>query len=322
MFVLGGARSGSAAVARLLARCGAALPAMPGDARTDDMTGGRQLRTPRIINDKILRRHGSSGVDPTLRLQDESTFDVEEREACVAEMKGFLAGASNAPFVVINDPRVSQLFGLWSEAAAAAGFDVAVVIVVRHPSEVVTSVAVGGAALPELSSALWLKANLLAEIETRGMVRVFVDYANLLQDWRRELERISVALGVELDTGDEAAIERSLKSNPDRQRDCGSVADLAGANWISQVHEELFLAARDEPWDQSVLDHVFAAYQASERSFRPVFAIFEYLDKMNPHVRPSVMKMIDRARVTANRRRITGSSPLRAGLPGWPLRRH
>jgi chlorite dismutase len=44
---------------------------------------------------------------------------------------------------------------------------------------------------PTLAGALWLKTNLIAERHTRDVPRVFIDYANLVEDWQREMERIS-----------------------------------------------------------------------------------------------------------------------------------
>ena len=94
--------------------------------------------------------------------------------------------------------------GIWFEAARQAGFDVAAVIAVRHPQEVIGSLEKRAAsqnyvqASPELTSAWWLKYTLLAERDTRGVPRVFVEYANLLEDWRREVKRISAALEIDL----------------------------------------------------------------------------------------------------------------------------
>jgi len=62
------------------------------------------------------------------------------------------------------------LSGVWFEAARLAGFDIAVVIAVRHPQEVNASVEANSPVPPKLSSALWLKANLLAR-ETRAACR-------------------------------------------------------------------------------------------------------------------------------------------------------
>ncbi len=172
-----------------------------------------------------------------------------------------------------------MLSGLWFEAARLAGFDIAAVIAVRHPQEVIASLAARDRASPELSSALWLKYSLLAERHTRALPRVFVEYANLLDDWRREVKRISAALGIDLNTRDEGAIEEFLTPDLRRQRYCGPVTEPFGTDWISAVYEALRAAARDEPWDRSALDRVFEAYRASEHSFRTVFE--DYHDLYN-----------------------------------------
>lgn len=287
LFVLGEARSGTSVLARILARCG----------------GIGEPYVANAVNEAILRRNGSSGLDPTLRIQDDGALNAAEKALCLREIGAFLTGLPVAPLVVIKDPRISTLSGLWFEAARLSGFDVATVIAVRHPRDVISSVAVRGAPMPEISSALWLKFNLLAEAGTRGVPRVFVDYDNLVQDWRREMGRISATLGVSLDVRDDGAAERLLKPRIALPRDDGSVAELAGAEWISEVYDPISAAARDQPVDQQALDRAFAAYRARERGFRPVFDGFQALDKMSKHFRPVMMNMIDKARTTANKRR-------------------
>ena len=230
--------------------------------------------------------------DPSLRLQEEGAFDAKEKAACIAEIGAFLTTLPAAPLVVIKDPRITVLSGVWFEAARLAGFDVAAVIAVRHPQEVIASVAARGGASPEFSSALWLKDNLLAERHTRALPRVFVEYANLLDDWRREIKRISAALAIDLNTRDEGAIEEFLKPDLRRQRHCGPVTELFGTDWISAVYEALRAAARDEPWDGSALDRVFEAYRASEHGFRTVFEDFHRFHKLHRLFRPSILKLI------------------------------
>ena len=100
---------------------------------------------------------------------------------------------------------------MWFEAARLAGFDIAAVIAVRHPQEAIASLAAKRGVSPELSSALWLKYTLLAERHTRGVPRVFVEYANLLEDWRRETKRISAAVSIYLETQDEGAVGEFLE---------------------------------------------------------------------------------------------------------------
>jgi hypothetical protein len=184
LFVLGFARSGTSALTRVLSLCGATLPAKLLGATAHDPTGYWEPRVATQINGKILRRHGSAGFDPTLRLQEEGAFDAVEKAACIAKMRAFFTTLPAAPLVVVKDPKITALSGMWLEAACQAGFDPVAVIAVRHPDESVKSVTAAARTSPEFGGGLWLKYSLLAERNTRGLPRVFVEYANLMDDWR------------------------------------------------------------------------------------------------------------------------------------------
>jgi hypothetical protein len=256
------------------------------------------------LNHTILRRHHSSQYDPTLRLQEEGEFTAKEKAACVAEVAAYLSKLPTAPLVIIKDLQITALSGVWFEAADAAGFDIATVIAVRHPAEVMASMGALIQASPELSGALWLKYNLLAERQTRGLPRVFVEYSNLLDDWRREIVRVSEALGIDLSIQGEDAVAEFLQEDLHRQRHNGSMVDIFGTNWISAVYEAVRPGARDEPVDKAVLDRVFEAYRASEHSFRVAFSDFHEHDSSVPLrlVRPFVWKLIEVVAMAHRRR--------------------
>lgn len=277
LFVLGPQRSGTSALTRVLSLCGGTLPAAMLGADANNPLGYWEPRAAISLNETILRRLGTNWYDPSLRFLDDGAVDPGESKACVAKIAAYLSTLPAAPLVVIKEPRITTLSDLWFEAARQAGFDVASVIAVRHPQEVISSIVKSWRVSPALASALWLKCNILAERNTRGVPRVFVDYANLLDDWRREMKRISTELPVELHTQDEDAIEEFLTPGLHRQRHCGPVPSLFGADWISLVYEALHEAAQDDPIDMSTLDRVFAAYRESERDFRKAFEDFHGL---------------------------------------------
>ncbi|MGE2816411.1 sulfotransferase family protein [Mycobacterium heidelbergense] len=306
LFVLGINRSGTSALTRVLSLCGGALPGKLVGAMADNPVGHWEPRAANYLNETILRRHGSTMFDPTLRLHEDGPFDAEAKAACIAKIRAFLTTLPAAPLVLIKDPRITVLSSVWFDAARQAGFDVVTVIAVRHPQEVIASVAASSGASAELSSALWLKFNLVAERHTRGMPRVFVDYANLLADWRREVKRISAALAIDLDARDkDGAIEEFLQDDLRRQRHCGPVTDSFGTDWISTVYETLGAAARNESWDESALERVYEEYRASEQDFRTAFEDFRRFHKLNRLVRPSIFKLIMEAWALAHRRKGT-----------------
>ena len=139
LFVLGIGRSGTSALTRVLSLCGATLPAAMRSADSTNPRGYWEPRASLIINEGILRRHDSAWYDPSLRLQEEGAFDAEENAACIAKIRAYLTQLPAAPLVLIKDPQITVLSGVWFEAARVAGLDIAAVIAVRHPQEVITS---------------------------------------------------------------------------------------------------------------------------------------------------------------------------------------
>ena len=297
LFVLGFGRSGTSALTRVLSLCGAALPAGLLGATAENPRGNWEPRAAIHLNEAILRHHGSSGYDLTLRTHEEGAFDTKKNAAYIAKIKAFLTTLPGGPLVVIKEPKMTAVSGLWFEAARLAGFDIAAVIAVRHPQEVIGSLKKRAArqnyvqASPELTSAWWLKYTLLAERDTRGVPRVFVEYANLLEDWRREVKRISAALEIDLSTRDESGIEEFLTTDFRHHRHSSPVPEPFGTDWMSVVYETLGAAARDEPWDGSALDRVFEAYRASEYGFRTAFEDFRRYRKLNRLMPPPLVKL-------------------------------
>ncbi|MUL63417.1 sulfotransferase family protein [Mycobacterium sp. CBMA 234] len=277
MFVVGFGRSGTSALTRVLSLCGAKLPPGLLGATGANPRGYWEPRQAIYLNEEILRGRGSSGYDMSLRTNDEGLFDAERNADYVAKLRAHLAALPAARLTVIKEPKLTAVSRLWFEAARQAGYDVATVIAVRHPQEVVESVANRASSQyyvrdsPELTLAWWLKFTLLAERSTRGLPRVFVEYANLLEDWRSEVKRISVALSVDLNASDDDAIENFLTADLRHYEYLGPVPEPFGTDWVSSVYLALSAAARDEPWDQSDLDRVYQAYRVGERGFSRAF---------------------------------------------------
>lgn len=307
LFVLGMGRSGTSALTRVLSLCGATLPAGMMGADETNQRGYWEPRETLLLNRSILERRGSAWWDPSLRVLEEGAFDAAERAACTADIAGYLKSLPDAPLVVIKDLQIVVLWEMWFEAARAAGFDVAVVIAVRHPQEVIASLGKATGASPELASALWLKGNLLAERHSRGVPRVFVEYTQLLDNWRREVKRISAALEIDLRAEDESAVDGFLTPELRRNRDCGPVVDRFGAGWMSTVYEAMHAAALDGPPDVATLDRVFEAYRSTEHDFRIAFEDARgHSSSLTARLlRPSVMRPVLEVVAMAHRRRGT-----------------
>ncbi len=307
LFVLGMGRSGTSALTRVLSLCGARLPLGMMGADGSNRRGYWEPRASLMLNRKILERHGSAWWDPSLRVLEEGAFDAEEKAACIAKIGEYLKTLPAASLLVIKDLNIVVLSEMWFEAARRAGLGIKVVIAVRHPQEVIASLAKASGASPELTGSLWLKGNLLAERHTRALPRVFVEYTNLLEDWRREVRRISTALEIDLNTQNEDAIDQFVSPDLRRHRDCGSVIERFGTDWISAVYKVMHGAARDEPLDMPTLDRVFEAYRVSEHDFRTALEnASRYSNGMLTRLlRPAIMKPILEVIAMAHRRRGT-----------------
>lgn len=275
LFVLGMARSGTAALTRVLSLSGAALPpGMIGAAKANPR-GFWEPRQASYLNEKILRRHHSGSADPTLRLHEEA---ADRRD--IAEINGYLTTLPQSDLYVIKDLQMTAIAGMWFEAARIAGYNVGTVIAVRHPHEVIKSVtAMMPVIKPELAAALWLKNSLLAERYTRGLPRVFVEYSHLLKDWRGEVKRISTALDIDL-RPDETAINEFLAVDERHQQADGSACpEPFGTEWLTTTYRNLHRAADGDTWSQDELDGVFSDYRASEKHLRTALDNFRRVTK-------------------------------------------
>ena len=268
LFILGAGRSGTSMLARILSLCDCALPQSLKDANAANPSGYWEPTDALKLNDAFLFHYGATYFDPTLRLQGELSFGPEERESFVGQIRFFLRQCPNAPRLVIKDPRIVALFDFWLQAARQEGFEPKVVIPIRHPQEVVASLSAWVKAPTELWSALWLKYNLLSERDSRDLPRVFVDYADLLSDWRRQIARIGRVLSVDLSSTNAAAIDAFLTPDLHRERNSGPVVEPFGYPWLAQTYALLMQAARDQAPDAATLDRIWHMYRQCERSFR------------------------------------------------------
>ncbi|OKH74314.1 sulfotransferase family protein [Mycolicibacterium goodii] len=307
LFVLGMGRSGSSALTRVLSLCGATLPTKMMGADKSNPRGYWEPRESLLLNRWILDRHDSAWWDPSLRLTEEEQYVGKERAACMAKIEPFIAKLPKSDVIVIKDLQIVVLYEMWFEAVRAAGYDIAVVIPVRHPEEVASSLAAAVKATPELTSALWLKGNLLSERHTRDIPRVVVDYPNMLEDWRREVKRVSTALSVDLTPPDEQAVDEFLAPSLRRQRSEKPVIDRFGSDWLSTVYRVFRAAGRDEPIDTGTLDRVYEQFRAAEHDFRLAYDGNRRFQEglLNTFVKPAVVRPILEAVAMAHRRKGT-----------------
>jgi hypothetical protein len=124
---------------------------------------------------------------------------VARRPATVTQLTDWLRQKGRAQ-TLVKDPRTFWFADAWFAACEGLGIAPSFVTMLRHPAEVVGSrqkyyfdADLGHqrlAAMDVGQTAGWVNAQLTTELVTRGRPRAYVQYADLMTDWRAALERV------------------------------------------------------------------------------------------------------------------------------------
>lgn len=279
-------------MARALSLAGAALPKNLMAAAPSNPRGFWESQEIRDFNDEVLKAFDSEWDDffagrPQHYL---SNFDrVFSQRA--TELLENIFGMED--FVVLKDPRINVLTAFWNRALRAAGFQPTYVIMVRHPMEVAASLRERDAFSTEKALLLWLDNMLAAERDTRGSLRVFVAYKDLLINSRRALDRIEAAAGHPLPrrtSANQNAIEQFLTSSL-RNQNLGD-AEIAGDSVLSA------LVAKVYAWFEA------AAADAEQDNTAPLAEANEYLKSLSENLGPVLADF--RSKIAEYRRHAEG----------------
>jgi hypothetical protein len=275
VFVLGMGRSGTSAITRVLSLCGAALPQDLLPAHFSNEAGHWEPIRALEINDRFLASYGSNWFDPSLRVQLAVLERREPHLAFVSEIVEFLKSCPKRQTLVIKDPRITAVAHCWFEAVELLGGSVKIVIPVRPPSSVAASLGARDGVSMELSSALWLKYNVLAAKAARGRRHVFVGFDGLLSDWRRQVSRMTDQIGVNLTGGSDDEIDAFLRPRLRHHVSCHEPVELLGGTWISELNSSLLQATEDIACPDGVVDETYAALINGRINLERVVAEFE-----------------------------------------------
>ncbi|MEA3642637.1 MAG: hypothetical protein VBE63_22235 [Lamprobacter sp.] len=148
------------------------------------------------INDRILYTLGSAW-DDILPL-DPAWFEDERLHPLAQRLRRVLQrDFSKVPLWGLKDPRMCRLMAYWLPLLSSLSVQPYFMLVVRHPMEVVGSLAKRDRFSAEKSLLLWLEHNLEAERLTRGYPRLVVTFDDLLRNPLILLKRTQANLGLE-----------------------------------------------------------------------------------------------------------------------------
>lgn len=165
-----------------------------------------------------------------------------------------LPDEEDEPELVLKDPRMAWFLGLWKAAALRVDATPAYLTTLRHVTEVV-----GTRDRPAARTAAWVNMMLHTERGTRGSLRAFVRYDDLLADWTIPLFRVGTDLGLRAVTEASANSMRKVHQfvDPDLHRGRHTWADVSVPPRLQEIAEESWqvLSALAEPDGETAARH-------------------------------------------------------------------
>ncbi|WP_375411261.1 glycosyltransferase [uncultured Bradyrhizobium sp.] len=272
IFVLGMHRSGTSALTRVLSLLGAALPRNVYPPGPGNETGHWEPEAAVELNDRILSTARTSVND--LYGPTETWFQTEVAARFVEEMKQLVTTEFlDERLFVFKDPRTSLLFPLWRRALAQLNVRCVTTIISRNPVEVALSLAdrqtkaMPGQMWPlERGGLLWLRYTLAAERYTRGSIRSFCLYSDLLKDWRKVANQLARELDVSWPrplTQAEGDITHFLSAELRHQCEPDDVGNRPGiwSSWVAPVYAALCRTKDGREPDRLVFDAVGRSFE-------------------------------------------------------------
>ena len=274
--VLGMHRSGTSALAGVLARLGCDLPEQVMPANEFNPRGYYESLGVYTHNDALLRTVGSSWAD--WRSLEPDWLDTTMGRAelvrgCEMLQEAFAASA----LFVLKDPRICRLMPYWRALFASADITPIYLHAHRSPVEVARSLETREGWPLEQGLLLWLRHELEAEQGSRGAQRAFVSYEGLLADWRGVAQQITVRSGLVF-PNDIAAVEDEVDSFLSSSlrhtvESLNSPSELIN-RWVGGTHEILhrWAKAGEQAGDYARLDAIRAELDQVQPVFGPITA--------------------------------------------------
>jgi hypothetical protein len=234
--VLGMHRSGTSALAGTFGLLGATLPTDLLGPHPSNPKGHFESTALLTIHDEMLAGLQTAWYD-FRHIDPASLNSVITHKFKAKLIKALRRRYNDASLFVVKDPRICRFFPLARSAIEGFGASLRVVFCVRHPLEVANSLRTRNGISLSHGLGLWLRHMLDAELHSRGLPRVFIDYSDFLRDWRMTIGRIERRLriafpGRSTDTVD--AIDKFVDAG--LRHHTASIHELEG-RWVGPCYE-------------------------------------------------------------------------------------
>jgi hypothetical protein len=238
LVVIGMHRSGTSALTGMLHHLGVSLGDRLMAATPDNPRGYWEHRDVVAVHERLMATLGRGWDDirslPAGFETSEPAIDAS-RELMAIVARDF----TGAPLWGLKDPRLCRLLPLWQALFDDLHIRPRFILALRHPRDVVASLAARDSISPARAELLWLGHVLEAERLTRGQPRVIVRYEELIADWRLVAARIAGEFGLawpRAADGSEAAIDAFMAPELRRQRASDTTAVSEMSAWVGEIH--------------------------------------------------------------------------------------
>jgi len=275
IIVAGMHRSGTSATTRIINLLGAELAADLIPAGIGNERGHWESTALQDLHNRLLAELESDIYSP-LNIPS-SWFASTAAQPWIGRMQDLLATEyPTSTFFVLKDPRMALVLPLWLEAMRKSSIIPRFVLPFRHATATAASLELresqlgsGNTLLHAQGVALWLRYVLAAEKFTRGQLRSFVAFDEMLADWRVQFARIGRQLGVEWPQGQHSheQIDDFLEAGVRVHETGGSVNDIAGI--CREVYASMQHAVLDPDVIYPTFDVAAQAVAAAEALLSP-----------------------------------------------------
>lgn len=260
VMVIGMHRSGTSAVTRLIHKAGFAAPLTLVSGDPNSNPDGHWESLPIVhLNDDILASFNTtwSGLDtiPPGWSQSADYAEYTTRAISILDLE-----FGNTTEFVLKDPRICRLLPFWLNALKIWGADPQLVCVTRAPGEVAKSLYARDGIFPVVGELVWLRHVLDAELAGRGVSRLHLTYANLIEFSQTETTRLLAGLsGNKANRPNEDLIDYNMRHH----REGGINSSGRPASWILSVSEILdrWGSGGEDPNDYAVLDSLRTEFE-------------------------------------------------------------
>lgn len=275
--VLGMHRSGTSALAGMLARLGCDLPEAIMPPNEFNPKGFYESLKAYNLNDTILASGGSSWDD--WQAFNPGWYDSPRLEEFLERgAEALQEEYGKSRLFVLKDPRICRLMPFWTRLFAEQKLQPVYVLTHRNPIEVAHSLETREGWPQAAGLLLWLRHVLEAEAGSRGARRCFTSYDRLLDNWGGVAQTISARTKISFPrfTGSVGAeIGEFLSSN--LRHSVEKVEAVSGnpmvSDWVRATFGimERWAEAGEDEADHAQLDEIRAAFDKAAPVFSPLF---------------------------------------------------